>query len=265
MFNPAFILLPLYFYPYNETSWSDITASITALPQLDFHIIVAPNLANVFPDKNYEVALDRLNNFTNVITLGYVSVNWTGRDLADVFADINCYAAWPNHSNPNVAVQGIFFDETPSSLTDETWDYMSNMTAFAREALGPSKHHITFNPGVPVDRAFYDLADTINVFENEWAAYNVSALNSTPSDLLARSTYLIHDVPPDEDIQDEILRDLTNANVGGILLTTQQSYNELSGMWQALCENLADNVDEANLLSDGKALAASTATARAVE
>ncbi|CZT00065.1 uncharacterized protein RAG0_08215 [Rhynchosporium agropyri] len=245
MVNPAFVLLPLYFYPYNKTSWSGITASITALPQLDFHIIVAPNLANVFPDKNYEVALDGLNNFTNVVKLGYVSTNWTHRDLVDVYADINCYAAWPYNSNPNVAVQGIFFDETVSVLTDETWDYMSNITAFARKALGPSKQHITFNPGVAVDRAFYELADTINVFENEWAAYNVSFLESIPSDVKAKSTLLIHSVPRDEDLQDEVIEDLSNANVGGILLTTSKSYNELSKMWRALCEALSDKVDEA--------------------
>lgn len=49
--NP-FVFLPLYLYPYNITSWSSITSSIAAHPHLDFHVIIAPNLANIFPDKN---------------------------------------------------------------------------------------------------------------------------------------------------------------------------------------------------------------------
>ncbi|KAH6719284.1 Spherulation-specific family 4 [Leptodontidium sp. MPI-SDFR-AT-0119] len=247
MVNPAFVLLPLYLYPYNGTSWSNITTAITAHSHLNFQIIVAPNLANVFPDKNYEVALDGLNNFTNVITLGYVPINWIHRDLINVLADISCYAAWPSHTNPNIAVQGIFFDETTSSLTEETWAYMSNVTTFAKEALGPGRQHISFNPGVAVDRAFYDLADTINVFENEWAAFNISALSTTPSDLLARSTYLIHDFPKDEELQAGVISGLANAEVGGMLLTTQQSYNELSDMWMEFCEELAERIDGGNL------------------
>ena len=242
MVNPAFVLLPLYLYPYNETSWSNITASITAHPNLNFQIIVAPNLANVFPDKNYEVALDGLNSFTNVVTLGYVPISCIHRDLDLVLADIDCYAAWPTHTNPNIAVQGIFFDETTSALTEETWAYMSNITTFAKEALGPGRQHISFNPGVAVDRAFYDLADTVNVFENEWAAFNISVLTSTPSDLLERSTYLIHDFPDDELLQAEVIDGLADAKVGGMLLTTQTSYNELSAMWMEFCEELADMV-----------------------
>ncbi|KAK0103014.1 hypothetical protein ONS95_000802 [Cadophora gregata] len=242
MVNPAFVLLPLYVYPYNETSWSNITASIIAHPNLNFQVIVAPNLANVFPDKNYEVALDGLNSFPNVVTLGYVPINWIHRDLEMVLADISCYAAWPTHTNPNIAVQGIFFDETTSALTEETWAYMSNITTFAKEALGPGKQHISFNPGVAVDRAFYDLADTVNVFENEWAAFNMSVLTSTPMDLHARSTYLIHDFPGDKSLQAEVIHDLADANVGGMLLTTQPSYTELSEMWAEFCEELADNV-----------------------
>lgn len=247
MVNPAFVLLPLYLYPYNETSWSNITRSIAANPHLDFQIIVAPNLANVFPDKNYEVALDGLNNFTNVVTLGYVPINWIQRDLTSVLADVSCYAQWPTHTNPNIAVQGIFFDETPSSLTNETWAYMSNITAFAKEALGPGRQHIAFNPGVAVDRAFYTLADTINVFENEWAAFNMSALISTPWDLLARSTYLIHDFPLDEALQVDLVNNLTDSNVGGMLVTTQQSYNELSELWSEFCEVLADKIEGGDL------------------
>ncbi|KAH7330365.1 Spherulation-specific family 4 [Rhexocercosporidium sp. MPI-PUGE-AT-0058] len=268
MVNPAFVLLPLYLYPYNETSWSNITASITAHPDLNFQIIVAPNLANVFPDKNYEVALDALNSFTNVVTLGYVPINWIHRDLTNVLADISCYAAWPSHTNPNIAIQGIFFDETTSSLTEETWAYMSNITAFTKDALGPGKQHVSFNPGVAVDRAFYDLADTINVFENEWAAFNISALNSTPSDLLTRSTYLIHDFPPDEELQARVISGLTDANVGGMLLTTEQSYNELSDMWLEFCEVLAEKVGGGNV-PDGRVLpmapATSTSTAIAFQ
>jgi len=247
MVNPAFVLLPLYLYPYNDTSWSNITKSIAANPELNYQIIVAPNLENIFPDKNYEVALEGLNNFTNVVTLGYVPVSWGNRNISTVLGEISCYAAWPNHTNPNIAVKGIFFDETTSAMTNETFAYMNNITTFARGALGPDRSHIAFNPGVAVDPAFYELADTINVFENDYSAFNLSVLNSTSWDLLARSTFLVHHFPYDDVLQADLINNLTDSNVGGMLITTQESYNELSNLWPEFCEELANKNDGGDL------------------
>lgn len=67
-------------------------------------------------------------------------------------------------------------------------------------------------------------------------------LSSTPTELLARSTYLIHDFPADEEHQAEVISGLANANVGGMLLTTRKSYNELSELWVEFCEELDGRV-----------------------
>jgi hypothetical protein len=243
MVSPAFVFLPLYLYPYNSSSWANITAAIAANPNLNFEVVVAPNLAYVYPDKNYEIALEGLNNFTNVKTLGYVATSWTERNMSSVLADISAYAAWSNHSNPNIMVQGIFFDEVTSSTKNESLEYMKNITNFARTALGPGRGEIVYNPGVTVDPIFYEMADLVSVFENSWETFNLSAISSIPWDLQAKSIYLIHHFPGDDPLQADLINNLTDSNVGGMLITTQQSYNELSALWAEFCIELADKLD----------------------
>ncbi|CZR61097.1 uncharacterized protein PAC_10993 [Phialocephala subalpina] len=244
--NP-FVFLPLYLYPYNVTSWSNITTSIAAHPQLNFHIIIAPNLINVLPDLNYQSALNTLNNFTNVVTLGYVATSWTQRDISSVMGDISSYAAWNNYTSANIAVQGIFFDEATSSPANDSISYMKNVTAFAKTSLGPGRQHISLNPGVVVDPAYFDMADTVNIFENSWSEFNLTTLTAMPWDILAKSTYVIHNFAGDKYIQADLISNLTDANVGGLLVTTQDSYNEVSALWPQFCDSLAWKIGTGDL------------------
>ncbi|KUJ20598.1 uncharacterized protein LY89DRAFT_779344 [Mollisia scopiformis] len=242
-----FVFLPLYLYPYNISSWSNITTSIAEHPDLNFHVVIAPNLANVFPDKNYEAALTALNNFTNVVTLGYVATSWTYRDISSVMGDISSYAAWNNYTSGNISVQGIFFDEATTSTTNDSMSYMKNITTFAKSSLGPGRQHISFNPGVPVGSAFYDLADTINIFENAWSEFNLTAVTMLPWDLLAKSTYVIHNFTGDKYLQADLVSNLTESNVSGLLITTQDSYNEVSTLWPDFCDSMSWELDSGDL------------------
>ncbi|KAE8453724.1 hypothetical protein EG329_009235 [Mollisiaceae sp. DMI_Dod_QoI] len=242
-----FVFLPLYLYPYNLTSWSNITSSIAAHPQLNFHVVIAPNLINIFPDSNYETALNSLNNFTNVVTLGYVATSWTNRDISSVMGDIKSYAAWNNYTSANIAVQGIFFDEATSSASNDSLAYMKDITTFAKASLGPGRQHISFNPGVMVDPAYYDMADTINIFENAWSEFNVTALAAMPWDILAKSTYVIHNFTGDKYLQADLVSNLTDANVGGLLVTTQESYDSISTLWPQFCDSLAWKIGTGDL------------------
>ena len=249
MVNSAFVFLPLYLYPSNS-SWDALTTSIAANPDLDFQIVIAPNLSDVYPDANYVAGIERLNIFSNVQTLGYVYTTWATRSLTEVKSDINCYAAWSNYSEGNIGVSGIFFDEAPSSVTNDTLSYMSTITTYAKTALGAGKDHITFNPGVAVDASFYDIADTINIFENSWAAFNLTALNAVQWDLLANSTYVIHNFTGGDSLQADLISNLTDSNVGGMLITTQSGYTAMSDLWAEFCEELAD-MDDGGDLPDG--------------
>jgi hypothetical protein len=186
MVKAPFTFLPLYVYPMNSSSWDTLTASIAANSALDFRLIVAPDLSNVLPDSNYIASLSTLNSFSNVQTLGYVPTNYTTRDISDVLTDVDSYAAWLDYAEADIGVSGIFFDEIPSTLSTDASSYLNNITSFARNALGPKKSLIAFNPGVPVDEKYYTMADIINVFENSWDLFNLTTLDLADSDLLEK-------------------------------------------------------------------------------
>ncbi|KAH8592464.1 Spherulation-specific family 4-domain-containing protein [Bisporella sp. PMI_857] len=239
MVNSAYVFLPLYIYPFNQ-SWDAVTTAIAANPDLNFQIVISPHLANIYPDSNYIYGLDSLNKFPNVQTLGYVHTSWTARNITQVKSEIDSYAAWVNYTDAAIAVDGIFFDETPSGFIGDTWAYLESITSYARRALGPSKTHIALNPGVPVNQSFYELADSINIFENTYAAFNWTSLDFLDWDLLAKSTYAIHSFTGDEEEQRDLISNLSDSNVGGFLITTSPGYTELSGLWAEFCQELND-------------------------
>jgi hypothetical protein len=135
-------------------------------PTLKFQVVIAPNLTNIYPDLSYQHAISGLNNYTNIQTLGYVPKSWANRDKTVVEADVSRYAAWSNFTAANIAVQGIFFDEAPSLLSSDALSYMITIVSYARKSLGPGRSHITFNPSVIVNRALYNIADNVFIFEN---------------------------------------------------------------------------------------------------
>jgi len=248
MVNPAFVFLPLYLYPYNASSWVEITTAVAAFPTLKFQIVVAPNLSNLYPDINYQRAISGLNNHSNVQTLGYVPTSWGNRDKTAVESDLMCYAAWTNFTAANIAVQGIFFDEAPSVMSNDTLEYMSTISSYARAVLGPGRGHITFNPGVVVDPAFYNIADTVVIFENSWSEFNQTPLNTLGWQLLQKSTYVVHNFTGSDEMQADLVNNITDANVGGLLITTSDGYTDISKLWLQFCEELADKDNGVQLL-----------------
>ncbi|RDL41762.1 Uncharacterized protein BP5553_01741 [Venustampulla echinocandica] len=238
MVNP-YIFLPLYLYPINS-SWEGVIQSAVQYPDVNFQIVVAPNLVNVIPDQNYIENLQALNNLTNVRTLGYVPTNWATRDMATVEQEIDCYAAWANYTEANIRVSGIFFDEAPSAANSDNLSYMGNVTSYARTALGPGTDHMTFNPGVFVDPAWYKIADEIIIFENTWAAFNWSKLNELSWDLMNQSVFLVYNFTGSTKDQKDLVRNLTDSNVGGSFITTQDGYTSLSTLWPQFVESMND-------------------------
>jgi hypothetical protein len=240
MVLPAFAFLPLYLYPTN-TSWLPLIASIAANPSLPFQIVVAPSLANTYPDINYVAGLQSLNAFPNVQTLGYVYTDWALRNVSAVEADIDSYAAWADWTEAkNIGVSGIFFDQAPSQLTASTEAYMTSITTYARTKLGAGNDHITFNPGLPVPRKFYSLADDIVIFENAWSSFNLTVLDELDWDLLAQSIYVIHSFTGVDGVQADLVSNLTDSNVGGVLVTTDAGYTSISGLWAEFCKELGE-------------------------
>ncbi|KAI9650311.1 hypothetical protein NHQ30_000324 [Ciborinia camelliae] len=231
MVLPAFVFLPLYMYPYNLTSWSTLTTSVVANPDLKFHVVVSPNLAFTDPDANYVAGLTSLNSHANVLTLGYVYTSYGDRNISEIKAEIDKYVEW--NIPTKLPIGGIFFDESPSN--NSTFPYMSTLSTYAKSILGAGKNYIFFNPGVPVDASFYTLADSINVFEESYAKFNYTALTTLDEALLAKSTYAIHDFTGTTTEQTALASQLASANLAGMLITTQPGYNVWSSLWSSFC------------------------------
>lgn len=94
------------------------------------------------PDGNYTRDIPKLATRPNVRLLGYVATTYAKRNISLVREDIQTYAAWPTRSgNPNIAVRGIFFDETPQQYDADAFAYLRDLTSFVKDnkGLGPDR------------------------------------------------------------------------------------------------------------------------------
>lgn len=90
-----------------------------------------------FPDTNYAREIPRLNAYANVSTVGYVRVNYCKRPIAEVGRDIGTYAGWAeDYARSGLAVQGIFFDETPNLYSATVATYLSAIDQSVKEMFG---------------------------------------------------------------------------------------------------------------------------------
>lgn len=93
-------------------------------------------------------------------------------------ADIDTYASWPS-KNPSIYVDGIFFDEAPSSADQSSLTYMQTAVAYSRGKKGIGKNsapYVVSNPGQPPLTAAYlntfPAPDLVLVIENTYAMWN---------------------------------------------------------------------------------------------
>jgi hypothetical protein len=109
-------------------------------PNLQFTIIVNPHNgpgSSALPDAQYSQEIPKLNAHANVCTLGYVSTRWCQRDQSEVLQDIATYAGWSKeHGTSELAVHGIFFDETPNQYSAEVGAYLTSIDNTVKETSG---------------------------------------------------------------------------------------------------------------------------------
>ena len=121
---------------YHITSFISDIYSIAQYPNITFLVVVNPASgpgALPLPDSNYVREIRCLNSQANVRTLGYVSTNYTKRDLDDVKIDIQKYSAWHDAGQ---GLSGIFFDETPAEYNADSADFLVEAQRKARQAPG---------------------------------------------------------------------------------------------------------------------------------
>ncbi|CAI7606686.1 unnamed protein product [Penicillium glandicola] len=210
----AKVFVPLYVYPAPE-AWTPLENVISAHPDVNFTVVINPGNGpgpDSLPDANYTREIPKLTAYENVRLLGYVYTSYGKRNVSAVRKDIQTYADWPtNSSNPNLAVRGIFFDETPQQYEAQTLTYLQGLTDFVKDlkGLGPDQF-VVHNPGAVPDSRYLASADSTVVFEAAYTTFQerqaaklfANIADSNRTQLCA----IVHSVP--DSVEGKALRSL---------------------------------------------------------
>jgi len=90
--------------------------------------------------------------------LGRIDLDWGGRSLADVLADVD---SWRSDG-----AEGLFLDRAPASSGG-----VGPVALTVRLAARRGLHRIVLNPGVPTHPLYRDLGVRICTFEGPWRTY----------------------------------------------------------------------------------------------
>ncbi|KAF2471078.1 uncharacterized protein BDR25DRAFT_30243 [Lindgomyces ingoldianus] len=125
----ASVLLPLYVYP-STGAWDPLYQMASSYPRVQFTAIVNPYSGpgdSALPNENYTQAIHTLNALGNVRTIGYVATTWCTKNASSVLDEVAVYAGW-GAQDPQLAMSGIFFDETPTHYTPEYASYLQTIS-----------------------------------------------------------------------------------------------------------------------------------------
>lgn len=93
-------------------------------------------------NKDYTREIPKLNAYANVVTVGYIRIDYCRRPLSEVCAEIDTYAAWAaEYEKTGLGVGGILLDETPNHYTAQRAEYLDAV-----------RQHIKATPGIQGDR-----------------------------------------------------------------------------------------------------------------
>jgi hypothetical protein len=150
--------------------------------------------------------MPKLKDWPNIRTLGYVATNYTNKPLDTVLAEIQTYANWTSIlNNTKMAVDGIFFDETPGAYDWKAHDFLKaaadevrRQPRLGQQVVGtchpppansrlpvlsprtipqasspPNLPTLVHNPGaIPfIPWNYLDIANITVVFENTWTQW----------------------------------------------------------------------------------------------
>ncbi|KAF2109137.1 Spherulation-specific family 4 [Lophiotrema nucula] len=208
------ILLPLYIYPWAGW-WDPLYWAAGNNTRLNFTVILNPcsgPCVNSRPEDPYIVEMPKLKDYPNIRTLGYVATNYTNKPIETVLAEIQTYNNWTSTlGSQKLAVDGVFFDETPGVYDWQWYDYLKKASQAVKGSAGLGQKVVVFNPGnIPgIYSNYLDLADITVVFEETYLHWldktNFEALkNLAKSTGVPQTTFaiMLHDVP---NIPDDLL------------------------------------------------------------
>ncbi|KZV91551.1 hypothetical protein EXIGLDRAFT_95092 [Exidia glandulosa HHB12029] len=168
------ILFPLYIPPSGCSgtgvcNWQPLYDVIHAYPALQFNVIVnpasGPGPSGSLPDVEYKAGISALNAYPNARTIGYIASH-NGTKPALAYQDeIKTYSGWSSYRAANIAVHGIFIDETNTDTAKIP--YFSNFSTAIHKTFGDNAL-VVHNPGVITPQAFFNAIqkDVFVTFEN---------------------------------------------------------------------------------------------------
>ncbi|PYH93796.1 cell surface spherulin 4-like protein [Aspergillus ellipticus CBS 707.79] len=246
----ASVFVPLYVYP-SPGAWEPLEKVVSNHRNVNFTVVINPGSGpgpNTLPDANYTREIPKLASYGNVRLLGYVATTYAKRNLSLVRRDIETYAAWPtNGSNPDLAVRGIFFDETPQQYDDDTLAYLQELTSVVKttSGLGPD-HFVVHNPGAIPDPRYLPTADSTVVFEATYDTFlerqGAKLFEEIPNSTRGQLCVVLHSVP--ESVEGHQFRDLVKQvrRVADEIFITHLStdyYASFGGQWQEFVDLMA--------------------------
>ncbi|RVD85917.1 uncharacterized protein DFL_004218 [Arthrobotrys flagrans] len=249
--------------------WDRVFTAVFRHPTQHFTFVINPNSGpgpGKFPDAEYTDAIAKLNVYKNVTLIGYVHTAYGTRDLTQVIAEIERYAAWATYSDLDIHVDGIFADEAPGELGEGKihLGYLKTLHAHTKRAfqeLGLQGYFVT-NPRKIVPKAFYGYADSIVSYEASFKTMISPDTLFTSSDKqmsaganIDRQAVLIHSFDGSSREQEELVQMLVKKGVGEVYVTTcgpgkgEGDYSRYSEYWEDFVTEM-EKANEAALQDD---------------
>ncbi|KAL2829740.1 Spherulation-specific family 4 [Aspergillus cavernicola] len=246
----AKVFVPLYVYP-TPGAWDPLLNVISAHPDVNFTVVVNPGSGpgpSPLPDGNYTKEVPKLAAHDNVRLLGYVATTYAKRNISLVRKEIETYAAWSTISgDPNLAVRGIFFDETPQQYDAGDLVYLEELTSIVRRTPGLGPDNFVFhNPGAIPDSRYLSTADSTVVFEATYDTFQerdgAKLFEGIPDSDRSQLCAVIHSVP--ESVGGSELRGLVRQarRIADEIFITHLStdyYASFSGKWKEFVRMMA--------------------------
>lgn len=239
------ILLPLYIYPnwYEKDKylWKQV---IIAAKKVPITAIVNPNNGpdNAPPNSDYQQGLKDLRQ-AGVKIIGYVSTNYTKRDLKAVKADINIYTRY-------FKIDGIFIDEAANTL--DKLNYYQQLYQHIKDQS--IDYTVIINPGTEINENYLSqpVADTTVIFENHqktWTNYRPPAYTKkySPQSFAA----LVHTTPTRKLMKSTLDRAI-KSRFGYIYVTNDSTDTNNRNPWDTLPEYWQAEVNYIHQLNIGK-------------
>jgi Spherulation-specific family 4 len=124
---------------------------IAAHPNVTFLVIVNPNSGpggKPLPGYDYVREVPKLNAYANVVTVGYVRIDYCRKPLSEACDEIETYAGWTNE-NPALGLKGVLLDETPNHYSADRAGYLNALRQHIKATKGLGGERLVSIPAVP--------------------------------------------------------------------------------------------------------------------